>query len=321
MSRRAARTDISGLLDAQCGIVRRDQVLGISVTDAALRWLLHRRRWKTVLPSVYACFTGDLTDEQRLVAAQLYCGANAQLTGPAALRIHSMRYVPSDDRVHMLIPQTRHLSSHSYLVVRRTHRLDDKAVRHGPVRVVSVARAAADTARMSSDLREVRALVAEAVQRRLTTMQCLREELESGTRRGSALLRHALDEVTDGVRSAPEAQLREIVRTTSVLPGVLWNPALVTLRGERLPTPDGWIDDAGIAIEVDSRAHHAMPDQWAKTLHRHNVLTRHGALVLHFTPATIYAAPEAIRRTIVESYLERIRSGAKAAIRVRALSS
>jgi hypothetical protein len=160
-------------------------------------------------------------------------------------------------------------------------------------------------------------MVAESVQRRLTTVASLREELDAGARRGSALLRAALEEVADGVRSAPEAQLRRIAETTSVLPGVRWNPALTTLSGQSLPTPDGWIPDVGIALEVDSREHHSMPDDWARTLDRHNALTRHGALVLHFTPAAIYATPETVRRTIVESYLERLRSGAKATIFLR----
>lgn len=311
------RPELAGLLDLQCRIVRRDQVVGTALTDGTLRWLLRSHQWQVILPSVYGCFTGQLSGEQREIAAQLYCGPSGQLTGPAALRAHGMRYVPDDERLHMLVPHTRHLSSSGFVVVRRTHRLDDRPIERGPVRIVSPARAAADTARMCHDVRAVRALLAESVQRRLATVGQLRAELEAGGRNGSGLLRRVIDEVSDGVRSAPEAQLREIAEETAVLPEVLWNPALVTLAGEPLPTPDGWIDEAGIALEVDSREHHAMPDDWAKTLHRHNILTSLGALVLHFTPTAVYTTPEAVRRTIVEAYRERVRSGARAAIRVR----
>jgi hypothetical protein len=317
MPRRRFQADLSGLADLQRGIVRRDQIVGTALTDGSLRWLLRSRQWQVVLPSVYANFTGLLTDEQREVAAQLYCGSPSQVTGPGALRAHGMRYTPDDERVHLLVPHARHVSSLGFVVVRRTHRLDERPAQRGAVTLASVARAVADTARTCDDLRSVRAMVAESVQRQLTTVAQLREELDSGARKGSALMREALEEVADGVRSAPEAQLRQIVETTSALPAVLWNPALATVSGQSLPTPDGWIDDVGIALEVDSREHHSMPDDWSKTLHRHNLLTSHGALVLHFTPTAIYATPETVRRTMVESYLERLRSGAKAAIHLR----
>lgn len=316
MPKTRVRPDVAGLFDVQRGIIRRDQVVGTVLTDGTLRWLLQSRQWQVVLPSIYGTFTGELTEEQREIAAQLYCGSSGQLTGPAACRAHGMRYVPDDDRLHMLVPHTRHLSSSGFVVVQRTHRLDDRATEHGLVQVVSPARAAADTARMCEDIRTVRALVAESVQRRLATVPQLRVELAAGSRKGSGLLRQAIDEVSDGVRSAPEASLREIAQATAALPPVLWNPRLVTLNGEELPTPDGWIDDVGIALEVDSREHHAMPEEWARTLHRHNILTSLGALVLHFTPTAVYTTPEAVRRTMVNAYLERLHSGAKAAIRV-----
>ncbi|MEJ3743373.1 hypothetical protein WEI85_08810 [Actinomycetes bacterium KLBMP 9797] len=317
MPKTSARPDLAGLLDVQRRIVRRDQVVGTALTDGTLRWLLQSHQWQAVLPSIYGCFSGQLTDEQREIAAQLYCGSSSQLTGPAALRAHGMRYVPEDERLHMLVPHARHLSSSGFVVVQRTHRLDDRPIERGLVQVVSPARAAADTARMCEDLRAVRAIVAESVQRRLTTVPQLRAELTAGSRKGSGLLRQAIDEVSDGVRSAPEASLRDIAQATAALPPILWNPTLVTLDGVELPTPDGWIDEVGIALEVDSREHHAMPEEWARTLHRHNVLTSLGALVLHFTPTAVYTTPEAVRRTMVSAYRERHRTGAKAAIRVR----
>jgi len=274
-----------------------------------------------VLPSTYASFTGRLTDEQREVAAQLFCGPDAQLTGPGALRAHGLRYGPADDRVHMLVPHTRRVSSSGFVVVHRTRRVAADPITRGIVRITEAARAVDDTALMCSDFRSVRGFVAESVQSGQATITDLTRELEEGPRKGSALLRRALEEVADGVRSAPEAQLREIVETTSALPTARWNPALVAPSGLRLPTPDGWIDEVGIALEVDSREYHTAPDDWARTLRRHNVLAAHGALVLHFTPQEIYAAPEAVRRTMVDAYLERLRTGVRAAVHLSDRSS
>jgi hypothetical protein len=206
--RQSAQADISGLLDMQCGVVRRDQVVGTALTDGSLRWLLRSRQWQAVLPSIYASFSGGISDDQRTAAAQLYCGPDALLTGPGALRSHGMRYAPGDERVHMLVPHTCHVSSAAFVVVHRTRCPDANPVSRGFVRVASVARAVADTARMSVDLRVVRAIVAEAIQRRLTTVPLLVGELESGPRRGSALFRQALGEVADAsIRLASQQTL------------------------------------------------------------------------------------------------------------------
>jgi hypothetical protein len=300
----------------QLGMVRRDQVVGVVVSDGALKWLLHTGQWRVVLPSVYAVAGGALTDEQRLVAAGLYCGESAQVTGPAALRIHGVRYGPEDHRVHMLTSHRRHLSSTGFVVVHRTRRPDPQPVRRGRLAVVSIARAVADTARTCDDLRAVRAFVADVVQRRLATVAQLHVELELAKRNGTLLLRQALLDLGEGVRSAPEAALKDIFDASSVLVGTRWNPILVTASGEPLPTPDAWIDEVGIAVEVDSREHHSTPDGWARTLRRANRLARRGALVLHFTPAEIYVDPDAVRRTVVEAYLRRRDAGVRAAVRL-----
>ncbi len=137
--------------------------------------------------------------------------------------------------------------------------------------------------------------MAEAVQRNLTTVSALRDELTRGPRRGSRLLRYTLSEVSDGVRSSPEAELRAILRNAGIEAPVHWNPELRDAHHNRLPSPDGWIDEVGIAIEVDSREYHLSPEDWARTIDRHNQLVEHGALVLHFTPRRIRRDPRGVR--------------------------
>jgi hypothetical protein len=132
------------------------------------------------------------------------------------------------------------------------------------------------------------------------------------------LTRRALTEVADGVRSAPEAGLRDVVRSSKVLGEALWNPVLEADDGQILPTPDGLLPDAAIALEVDSRAHHSGPDDWERTLRRHNLLSQHGVLVLHFTPKEIRDEPARVRRMIEHTYLERIAAGVRVRVSVRA---
>lgn len=181
----------------------------------------------------------------------------------------------------------------------------------------SVARAVADACRGLSDLRAVRAIVAEAVQRGLAPVGLLEQELGlAGTHR-TALLRQALREIATGARSAPEVDFQQIFTPGDWLPQIIWNPQLEALDGTVLPSPDGWIPEVGIALEVDSREYHLSPEGWERTMRRHNLLASHGALVLHFTPSEARHRKRHVRATVERACAKRLADGATAAIRVR----
>ncbi len=86
------------VLAAQDGLVRHDQLAALGVTRAMLRWRLGTGRWREVLPGVYASFGGYLSHRQRWIAACLYAGAGAALTGRVALRLHGVRALPGESR-------------------------------------------------------------------------------------------------------------------------------------------------------------------------------------------------------------------------------
>src|SRR5262245_738408 len=109
----------------------------------------------------------------------------------------------------------------------------------------------------------------------------LRRELSFAPSNGSGVRRQVLAEVGEGVRSAPEAGLRQLTGRSSVLPHVWWNPKLATASGGRLPTPDGYIEEAAVALEVDSRGFHLGADGWAATLDRTIRWAAAGIAVLH----------------------------------------
>lgn len=296
------------LLDTQRCLIRRAQLLTAGVTDATLRWQLERGRWQRILPGVYAAFAGRLDDSQRLVAAMLHGGAGSQVTGAAALRWHGFRSAPAGDRVHLLVPHRSKVTSAGFVHVQRTRRPDPLSRIRPGLEVCSVPRSVADAARSSRDLSTVRAFVAEAVQRRKTTVAELFVELDSGPVKGSALFRTALAEIAAGARSAPEAEFRSVLARSDVLPAIRWNPRLIAADGARLPSPDGWIAEVGIALEVDSREYHLTPDGWQRTMDRHNTMATHGALVLHFTPSQIGTSPATVLAAVEQAYLERAKS-------------
>ncbi|MBB5871188.1 hypothetical protein F4553_004567 [Allocatelliglobosispora scoriae] len=303
MPRQASRPDLSGLTELQYGLVRRDQVVGSMLTDAALRWKLEKGHWQAVLPSVYATHNGRLTPEERAFAGLLYAGEDSQLTGPVALHLHGFRSVPAHEHVHVLIPDHRRVASARFAVVSRTGRLCAHAVTIGRMAVAGAARAVADTARLGIGLREARALVAEAVQTGLAGVDAIATELREGPRRGSLRLRQALDEISAGVRSAPEAELRELCSRSSVLPPIAWHPRLIGPHGDRLPTPTAWIGDVAIALQIES------PEDWHMHLQQRQAFADLGAQTLRFAPDQISGDPAAVRSTIEHAYLDRARRG------------
>ena len=99
------------------------------------------------------------------------------------------------------------------------------------------------------------------------------------------MFRRALAEVAEGIRSAIEGDLRDLIRWAR-LPTPLYNPRLL-VDGKFLAMPDCWWPESGVAGEADSRAWHFSPDDWEQTLARHARMSAHGIIVLHLTPQRI----------------------------------
>jgi hypothetical protein len=152
----------------------------------------------------------------------------------------------------------------------------------GPVRLALAPRAVADTARLLTDYRDVRAVVAESVQLGRCSLRELAEELSGSPVRGSAMFRLALTEVADGIRSTAEGDLRSLIKAAR-LPMPLFSPSLYD-GGVFLGKPDAWWPRAGVAVEVDSRAWHLSPEGWDRTRRRHDLMVAAGIMVLRFSP-------------------------------------
>jgi hypothetical protein len=130
--------------------------------------------------------------------------------------------------------------------------------------------------------------VPAGVQRGKVQLWQLAAEFERGPVRGSALLRAAVAEVADGVRSGAEGDLLGVIRRAR-LPMPMLNPRLL-VDGEFLACPDAWWPDAGVAVEVDSREWHLSPADWEHTMARHARMSSHGIIVLHYPPTRIRRA-------------------------------
>lgn len=309
MRRTALPDDFPALLDRQASLFSWHQAVSAGLSRHALA---HRCRpdgpWQRVLPEVYAACNGPLTGLQRRQAALLYAGPSSMLYGLTAAASLGLRAVPELDAVHVLVPPMGRRSSVGFAQVHVTVRPEEHPVRVGGLRTPSVARAVVDGCRQLSTLRSVRALIAEAVQRGRTSVPRLAEELELGPSAGSALPRRVLTEVAAGVRSAPEAELAQLLRRTK-LPEPRWNVDLLDTAGCWLARPDAHWRCPALVLEVDSREWHLDPASWEATMRRHNRLQAAGYAVLHFSPSRIRAKPEAVLAEVEEAYHRMVHSG------------
>jgi hypothetical protein len=142
------------------------------------------------------------------MAALLYAGRDSLITGSMALMHHSIRSGSAFDGViDVLVPADRQRLSTGFARLHRTARMPARVCSSGPVRLTLVPRAVADTVRQLTELRDVRAVVADAVQLGRCTVSQLAEELRDGPMKGSAMFRSVLAEVADGIRSTAEGDL------------------------------------------------------------------------------------------------------------------
>jgi len=283
------------ILDAQRQVITRAQAFSCGLTPKALEYRLRPDgSWQWLLPSVYAAVTGSLSvsQDQREVAARLYAGPVSLITGPTAVRRHHLTCA-GPDTIDILIPWNARRQSTRFVRVHRTRRIPERCFTNGAIAYVKQVRAVADAARILTRFDDVRAVVSEALLRRVCTLEDLTEELNAGGIPRSGLFREALAEVRDGIRSVAEAEFRRLL-LGSGLPVPMFNAQLFDAAGTFIAMVDAWWDRAGVAAEVDSRAYHLSADDQDYTNERHAELAAHGILPLHFAPKAIRKSGPAV---------------------------
>jgi hypothetical protein len=280
------------LLASQRGVLCRAQVLSLGMTIHGLRWRIRAGGpWQRLLPGVYLTVTGEPTQAQREVAALLYAGQPSIITGPAALRRHKIRG-PAAATVDVLVPAGCERASREFVATHRTRRMPRSWTVDLALRYALPARAVVDTASALTGLAEARTVVASAVQQRQCTIDQIADELRERRGPGHALLRAVLAEVADGTGSAAEGDLRDLIGSSG-LPTPHYNPTLF-LDGKFLARPDAWWPQAGVAVEVDSKEFHLLPEDWEQTMRRHRRMSAAGLSVLHLSPRQLRTEPRQV---------------------------
>lgn len=149
-------------------------------------------------------------------------------------------------------------------------------------------------------LRNIRALMCEAVQRKTCTVAELGAEITNTGRHGTALARRVLADLEAGCRSAPECEVRDLIMTSRILPEPRWNQPLPGARGIY---PDACLPEARLVIEVDSRAFHGFGDAPERTERRRARYAALGWTVLPVAPRRVREEPALVLAEIEAAYL------------------
>jgi hypothetical protein len=117
-----------------------------------------------MLPGIVTLNNAPPTRAERRRAALLYAGDGAVLTGLDALELHGMERMPRPSGpVHLLVPTDRRRSGSGRVLAERTDRLPVAVPGRWPL--TPIHRATLDFVRRATDRSQVRAAIAEVVQR------------------------------------------------------------------------------------------------------------------------------------------------------------
>lgn len=277
--------DVADERDDVTGIT---QILDTGLSRHVLRSRLVSGRWQRVLPGVVVLHSGPLTDAQRRQAALVYGGRDAVLSHRSAALLHGLRVV--EQSVEITIPHGRPRPTTGFV---RTH----QGTR--PLRTVTRAgfpctgadRTVVDVACGLGRRDDVRALVADAVQRGIASTDALCREAECMPRHSPRWLRLALEEIKLGAQSAGEAEFVRLVQRSGVsVPE--FNARIDTAQGSFFL--DALWREQGIGVEIDGAAWHLGVLSWERDLRRQNLIHVAGVTLLRFPVRRLRDDPEGV---------------------------
>jgi len=244
-------------------------------------------RWQRPLPRVIVAHSGPLTADQHRRAALLYCGPDAVLSHESAATLLGLRV--EERLVHVTVPHGAPRRSVGFVAVHQSRARP--AIRlMGGLPCTGIARAVVDVACGLRALDDVRALVTDAVQRGLTTINAIRAEADRAPRHSPAHLRLALEETTAGARSVGEAHFLRLVKSAG-LPMPELN-VRIDVGGRHLNADALW-QEWMVIVEIDGKGH-MKESQWEYDLQRQNILHTAGYIVLRFTIRRMRLDPERV---------------------------
>ncbi|NED97023.1 hypothetical protein G1H11_17100 [Phytoactinopolyspora alkaliphila] len=226
------------------------------------------------------------------------------VSGASACRAYGIRYIPDHAESIILVPDSVRRVSATSIRMRRVSLLPEARM-VGGIPTAPPERAVIDTCRGMTSLQDVRAVLCEAAQRGLTTPERLICTLGAARWKGSTLVRRALDDLAAGCRSAPECELRDLVRRSRFLDEPRWNQVLPhhahspgDVGSDPSMRPDACWPNAWVVVEIDSAEWHRYGDRVEQTERRRARYAALGWTVLPVSPRRLREEPDAVLREI-----------------------
>lgn len=283
-------------IPGQRGMATYRQLRVAGWTEAQIR---HARTtvWQTPFPSVVAPHRGPLDGTTQLIAATLWAGPHAVLSGLTALVSFDLPAPRGQPHLYV-VAQSGRAREHGRARVVRSGRAMAGVQERGIMRIASAPRALADAAVYQHvPDRDLEALAIAVLQRRLCTTEDLATELWQRPQARVRGIWTGLAGFQDGAWSRPEVALRRVVDQAPDLPRMLTNVRLERVPdGQLVGCPDGYLPDLGLVIQVHSRQYHQGvddqgADRWAGTVEKDSAYVAVGARVLGVAPWTLYSQP------------------------------
>jgi hypothetical protein len=296
------------LLQEQDFVISRAQALENGMTRGSIDDRLASRAWTIALPKVYLAAPGRPTRRQKMIAALLYAGPEAAIDDVDACRFHGIKAAPVDEQlVYVVVPWGSPVRSHGFVRVRRSTR-PINVVHTARLRYVDAATAVIAASRRLRSDRAVLALISDAVQRRITTVQELTLAQIAGPPRNARRADEALAQVGAGIRSAPEGDFRALAEASAVLPPLLYNRKLL-LPSKQIICPDALTPDAPMIHETNGRKAHARDDLFEDMQVRHEMMTGAGLIAFHSSPRRLWSHGAQVIRAFERRYLQEAGKG------------
>ena len=277
-------------------MAHRRQLATLGVGKDRIRRAVRSGRWQEPVPGVVVLHSGALTRRERHLAALAWAGPSGRLSHSSALVLHGARideprarirvagvrgdYLEPPDAglVEVSVPHGRHLASTGFVVVHQSRRpLGDLVV--AGLATTSAARAAVDVSLSARRRQDVDHVVADVLQKGLTDVEELAEEVRAAGRRAGAWVRAAVVDAARGMRSVGESDLRQVVLAAG-LPEPEWNAVIETPSGTFLL--DAYWRRQRVGVEADGAAFHLSAGDWERDLLRQNAVQGVGVRLLRF---------------------------------------
>lgn len=279
----------------QQGLATVGQLLEAGYTVSAIQWA-RRTVWQEPMPRVIAPHQGPLHTDTWLAASGLWAGSHAVLSGARVLALLGVKFKWRSAMTYVVSDRAR-ARAYRHVALVRSAREPEISKSWGLIRGMKAARALVDAAVYEGyapiDLEH---LAIAILQQGLADPDELGRELWMRPMAKVESVFKGLDAFVKGAWSVPEAVLRELIESDGGFPEFTANCRLISPNGELLGTPDGYFEEAGVAVQVHSKQFHSCQDdagrdRWSDTVNRDSDMITTGVVVLPVTPADLYRRP------------------------------